>query len=144
MMEITYYKARSTERPLELDTTSSINGVYLRKNIQEVTVQTQEGTQTEYEYDEAYLTKSEYAAYANVDALTMTALDFVKVLKAFGITSQQIHDYLDAHEDLKDELTFCQNVYCGVVKQLCPLTVGGTTITTAMVEQAFKTKNGVI
>lgn len=143
-MEINYYKAHSTTRPEELDTTSSASGVYLRKNIQEVQRETQEGTQTEYEYDEAYLTNAEYAEFSNVDSLKMTALDFIKVLKALGITSQEIHDYLDAHEDLKDELTFCQNVYCGVVKQLCPLSVGNITITTAMVEQAFKTKNGVI
>ena len=91
-MKISYYKAHSTERPLEVDTTSSKNGVYLRKNIQEIQQETQEGgTETIYEYDEAYLTNSEYAAYSDIDNLTMTALDFIKVLEAFGITRQEIH-----------------------------------------------------
>ena len=146
MMKINYQYSESAIRPLEVDAVSSPDGVFLRKNIEEVTRQ-QEGTeeaQTYYKYQEAFLTNEEYAIYTNVDGLTMTALDFIKVLKAMGITSAEIHNYLDANPDLKDELTFCQNVYCGVVKQLCPLSVGNITITTAMVEQAFKTKNGVI
>lgn len=145
MMKITYYEAHSTERPSELDTTSSQNGVYLRKNIQEVETATQEGgTQTEYKYDEAYLTKSEYAAYLDVDNLTMTALDFIGVLQSLGITLEQINTYLENNLPIKMQLTYCQNVYCGVVKQLCPLTVGSITITAEMVEQAFRAKNGII
>ena len=80
---------------------------------------------------------------AEINNLTMTALDFIKVLKSLGLTSEQIHAYLDSNIDLKDELTFCQNVYCGVVKKLCPITVEGITLTAEIVEQAFKTKNGV-
>ena len=89
-MKISYYKAHSTERPLEVDTTSSKNGVYLRKNIQE------------------------------------------------------IHTYLDANPYIKDELTYCQNVYCGVVKQFCPATIGTTTVTTQMVENAFRAKLEIV
>jgi len=145
MMKITYYEAHSTERPSEVDTTSSKNGVYLRKNIQEVQQETQEGgTETVYKYDEAYLTKSEYAAYSDVDNLTMTALDFVKVLEVAGATINDIYDYLDSHLEVKAQLTFCQNVYCGVVKQFCPATIGNITVTAQMVEAAFRAKNGVI
>jgi len=144
-MKISYYKAHSTERPLEVDTTSSKNGVYLRKNIQEIQQETQEGgAETIYEYDEAYLTNSEYAAYSDIDNLTMTALDFIKVLEAFGITRQEIHTYLDANPYIKDELTYCQNVYCGVVKQFCPATIGTTTVTTQMVENAFRAKLEIV
>lgn len=144
-MNINYQYAESAVRPLEVDTTSCPDGVYLRKDIEEVTRQ-QEGTeeaQTYYTYQEAFLTNEEYAIYSNVDALTMTALDFIKVLKAMGLTSAEIHTYLDANPDLKDELTFCQNVYCGVVKALLPITIGNITITTAMVEAAFKQKNEI-
>ena len=144
-MKISYYKAHSTERPLEVDTTSSKNGVYLRKNIQEIQQETQEGgTETAYEYDEAYLTKSEYAAYSDVDNLTMTALDFIKVLESAGVTINDIYAYLDTHLEVKAQLTFCQNVYCGVVKQFCPATIGNATITEEIVEAAFRAKNGVI
>ena len=73
----------------------------------------------------------------------MTALDFVKVLKSMGVTSAELHTYLDKNPDLKDELTFCQNVYCGVVKALLPLTIGEITITESMVEKAFKMKNEI-
>ena len=42
-MKISYYKAHSTERPQEIDTTTSASGVYLRKNIQQIEQETQEG-----------------------------------------------------------------------------------------------------
>lgn len=72
--------------------------------------------------------------------LTMTALDFISVLKSFGLTSQQIRTYLDEHIELDEQLKYCQNVWCGVVQQLCPLEVYGKTITKEMVIQAFKNK----
>lgn len=143
-MKINYRQSESKVAPEVVDTTTSPNGVYLRKDIQEVERAVGEDVERYYVYQEAFLTNEEYAIYSNTDKLTMTALDFIKVLKSLGITSEQIHNFLDTHEDLKDELTFCQNVYCGVVKQLCPLTVGNTTITVEIVEQAFKAKNGII
>lgn len=76
--------------------------------------------------------------------LTMTALDFIGVLQQFGLTLQQINDYLENHLELKMQLTYCQNVYCGVVQQLCPLDVYGHTITKDMVIHAFKIKNGEV
>ena len=39
------------------------------------------------------------------------------------------------------QLTYCQNVYCGVVKALMPVTVGDITITADMIETVFKVKN---
>lgn len=75
-----------------------------------------------------------------VNMLTMTALDFLKLLYSLGLTRQQVRAYLDENPEIDDELTYCQNVYCGVVKQLCPITVDGITITVSMVEQAFKNK----
>lgn len=77
-----------------------------------------------------------------INNLTMTALDFINVLESAGLTSQQIEDYLNANLKIKHQLQYCQNVYCGVVRQLLPLEVEGITITDDMVVRAFKLKNG--
>lgn len=79
--------------------------------------------------------------------LTMTALDFIGVLQQSGLTLVQINEYLESHIDLKMQLTYCQNVYCGVVQQLCPLSLekeDGTiiTITAQDIITAFKAKHG--
>ena len=80
---------------------------------------------------------------AYIDNLTMTALDFITFLKQAGITDAQIEAYLNANLDVKHQLQFCQNVYCGVAKALMPISVGDITITAEMVENAFKAKYGV-
>lgn len=78
---------------------------------------------------------------AIIDNLTMTALDFITFLKQAGITDAQIEAYLNANLNVKHQLQFCQNVYCGVAKALMPISVGDITITAEMVETAFKVKN---
>lgn len=77
-----------------------------------------------------------------INNLTMTALDFIGVLQSLGLTLEQINAYLEANLTLKMQLTYCQNVYCGVVRQLLPLEVEGITITDDMAVRAFKLKNG--
>ena len=77
-----------------------------------------------------------------VNKLTMTALDFINVLKSAGFTDEQIESYLSSNLSVKHQLQFCQNVYCGVAKSLMPITVGDITITADMVEIAFRLKNG--
>lgn len=79
----------------------------------------------------------------NVDTLTMTAWDFVNVLKTAGLTAQQIKGFLSANPDVDLHLTCCKDVYCGVAKSLMPITYEGITITADMVEKAFKDKYGV-
>lgn len=79
-----------------------------------------------------------------INNLTMTALDFVTFLKKSGLTSMQIKSYLDANIDLDMQLKYCQNVFCGVVKQLCPLEVGEIIITADAVEYAFRLKHGEV
>lgn len=81
---------------------------------------------------------------AIINNLTMTALDFITFLKQAGITDEQIEVYLNANLDVKHQLQFCQNVYCGVAKALMPISVGELTITAEMVENAFKIKHGII
>lgn len=80
-----------------------------------------------------------------IAALKMTALDFIGFLEKCGLDyTTQIVPYLSTHPDLDKQLKYCQNVYCGVVCQLCPLTVDGITITDQMVILAFKQKNGEV
>ena len=92
-----------------------------------------------------YITEkeAEQIEQERINMLTMTALDFIGVLKSAGLTSQQIEDYLNAHLDVKHQLQYCQNVYCGIVRQLVPLEVEGITITDEMVVTAFKAKHGL-
>jgi len=79
-----------------------------------------------------------------VNNLTMTALDFIGVLEHFGLDyATQIKPFLEAQPELDKQLKYCQNVWCGVAKQIFtePITIGGVTITSEMVEQAFINKN---
>lgn len=101
-----------------------------------------EETETELQawgYTEEEKQQQEIERVAN---LTMTALDFIGVLQQFGLTLGQINEHLESHLELKMQLTYCQNVYCGVVQSLCPLTVYDIVITKEMVIHAFKVKNG--
>lgn len=79
----------------------------------------------------------------DIDKLTMTAWDFVGVLKQAGLNSNQIMMFLNSNPDIQLHLTCCQNVYCGVAKSLMPITFDGITITAEMVEKAFRDKHGV-
>lgn len=92
--------------------------------------------------DPDYEAKFEQAEQDRINNLTMTALDFINVLKQTGLTAQEIKDYLDANIELDQQLKYCQNVYCGVVRQLLPLIVGEITITDEMIIKAFRVKNG--
>lgn len=63
-----WHKSESTERPDEVDTTSSKTTVFLRKNIKEVQRKNEisENETTYYEYEEAKMTKEEYEKYLKV------------------------------------------------------------------------------
>ena len=74
-------------------------------------------------------TPTEEEIAERINNLSMTALDFITGLKMFGLTLETINSYLEANLELKMQLTYCNNVYCYVVKQLCPLTVGDFTLT---------------
>ena len=77
-----------------------------------------------------------------INNLTMTPLDFIKVLQSLGLTLEQINTFLESNLNIKIQLTYCNNVYCGVAKSFAPITVEGITITKQMIEDAFKAKNG--
>jgi len=98
-------------------------------------------------YDNKLLTKEEAQELENkkeedrINNLTMTPLDFIKSLRTLGLTLTQINEYLESNLEVETQLKYCQNVYCRVVKQLCPITVGEVEITSDMVESLFKEKN---
>lgn len=77
-----------------------------------------------------------------INNLTMTPLDFIGVLQSLGLTLEQINAFLESNLNIKMQLTYCNSVYCGVVKSFLPMEVGGVTITAEMIEQAFILKNG--
>ena len=64
-MEIKYRKSQSNEKPLEIDITSTPDGVYIRRHIKSVEIEQENGgSKTFCEYQEALLTKSEYEQFA--------------------------------------------------------------------------------
>lgn len=77
-----------------------------------------------------------------INNLTMTPLDFIGVLQSLGLTLEQINAFLESNLEIKMQLTYCNSVYCGVVKSFLPIEINGVTITAEMIEQAFKLKNG--
>lgn len=63
-----------SERPSELDTTSSAFFVYQRRNIERITLEDEEtGTVDMWQYEERKLTKDEYAAMLS-EELTATQI----------------------------------------------------------------------
>ena len=76
-MKLKLYKSQSAVKPELIDTTSSKKVVYIRQNIVETVVD----ETTFYEYDEAKLTKAEYAEYLQELEATDT-LEIVENLKA--------------------------------------------------------------
>lgn len=60
-----FVKSESFNEPLEVDTTSSSKGVYIRQNIvKDVYTDPDTGdTRDVWHYEEAFITKSEYATY---------------------------------------------------------------------------------
>ena len=106
-----------------------------------------EETDTNYIlYNGSYLTPEEVALKEQdkINHLTMTALDFVTCIKKAGVSDEVILQYLQANPSVQLQLTLCQNVYCGVVRQLCPLKITETlTLTDEMVVAFFKKKHNM-
>lgn len=88
--------------------------------------------------EEARVKSEEYVNY-----LTMTSLDFINVLRSLGLSLTQIKSYLASNIELDTQLTYCRDVFCGVVRQLLPIEYEGITITDDMIVQAFKSKYNI-
>ena len=77
--------------------------------------------------------------------LTCTALDIVTLAKTLGLTNTEILRFLNVNPSLQLQLTLCKDVYCGVVRQLCPLRISDTvTLTDEMVVSFFKKKYNIV
>lgn len=77
--------------------------------------------------------------------LTCTALDIATFIKALGLTDAEILQFLNSSPSLQLQLTLCKDVYCGVVRQLCPLKISDTvTLTDEMVVSFFKKKHNLV
>ena len=77
-----WYKAESAIMPFEIDTESSETFNYVRKNIEEVQREAEDGTITMYVYDEAKVLKADWGIYtdltqaqADIDYLNMITED---------------------------------------------------------------------
>ena len=80
-----------------------------------------------------------------INHLTMTALDFVNYIKKAGVSDEIILQYLQANPSVQLQLTLCQNVYCGVVRQLCPIKITEELIITdEQVVNMFKDKHKIV
>ena len=65
-MNIVYVKSESLLKPVEIDKTSSPQGVYVRRDIKEVEYEKADGeTGVKYQYQEAFLTLNEFESYSN-------------------------------------------------------------------------------
>ena len=107
-----------------------------------------EETDTNYVlYNGSYLTPEEIALKEQdkINHLTMTALDFVTYIKKAGVSDEIILQYIQANPSVQLQLTLCQNVYCGVVRQLCPIKVTEELILTdEQVVNMFKDKHKIV
>ena len=107
-----------------------------------------EETDTNYIlYNGSYLTPEEAALKEQdeINHLTMTALDFVTYIKKAGVSDEIILQYLQANPSMQLQLTLCQNVYCGVVRQLCPIKITEELILTdEQVVDMFKDKHKIV
>lgn len=104
-----------------------------------------EETDIDYQmYDGEYRTPEEIEQLEQerINNLSMTPLDFIKVLQSLGLSLEQINAFLDSNIEIKTQLLYCNHVYCGVAKQFLPKTIGGVEITAQMIEQIFNGMEG--
>ena len=124
------------------------------ENIQEVIARTIncpnvtiEETDTAYVFTgDRYVTQeeAEKLEQEKINHLTCTALDLATFIKQAGLTDAEVLQFLNANPSLQIQLTLCKDVYCGVVRQLCPLKITETlTLTDDMVVEFFKKKHNI-
>ena len=81
----------------------------------------------------------------SINHLVCTALDLATFIKQAGLTDTEIVQFLNNNPSLQLQLTLCKDVYCGVVRQLCPLKINDTvTLTDGMVVSFFKKKHNIV
>ena len=86
-MNLYFKKSQSSVKPELIDTTSSKKVVYIRQNIVETVVD----ETTFYEYDEAKLTKTEYAEYLK----ELEATDVSETIENLKAENKQLSETVD-------------------------------------------------
>ena len=86
-MNLYFKKSQSTVKPELVDTTSSKKVVYIRQNIVETVVD----ETAFYEYDEAKLTKAEYAEYLQ----ELEATDTLEIVENLKAENKQLSETVD-------------------------------------------------
>ena len=71
-------RGTQSEKPLEVDSSSSTSTVYLRRNIEEVEVEVSDSKVKMWQYEERELTREEYAVYQMIEESTKTITSFQK------------------------------------------------------------------
>lgn len=80
-----------------------------------------------------------------LNRLTCTALDIATFIKTLGLTDEEILQFLNANPSIQLQLTLCKDVYCGIVRQLCPIKLSEKlTLTDEMVVEFFKKKYNIV
>ena len=106
-----------------------------------------EETDTEYVFTcDRYVTQEEAnkLEQEKINHLICTALDLATFIKQAGLTDAEVLQFLNANPSIQLQLTLCKDVYCGVVRQLCPLKINDTvTLTDEMVVSFFKKKHNI-
>lgn len=106
--------------------------------------ETQEGY-TIYDFKIVTLEEMTIKKEEKINLLTCTALDIATLIKTLGLTDAEILQFLNANPSIQLQLTLCKDVYCGVVRQLCPLKISDTvTLTDEMVVSFFKKKHNIV
>ena len=98
-------------------------------------------TDGELKINEDYQKELEAKEQERIMNLKMTALDFLNLLRNAGISIETIDNYIESNLEIKHQLTYCQNVFCGVACMFLPVTLDGIEITRDYVIQAFIEKN---
>ena len=86
-MNLYFKKSQSSVKPEFVDTTSSKKVVYIRQNIVETVID----DTTYYEYDEAKLTKAEYAEYLK----ELEATDTLEIVENLKAENKQLSETVD-------------------------------------------------
>lgn len=107
-MNLTWQKSESLVAPLALDTTLSKKAVYIRKNIEVVPIEDQNGeTVNKYVYDETTITPEEYKELGDNTAKVLyeLALDTpVEYVNGHIYKPSYIYDYKGQIDDIKAPL----------------------------------------
>jgi len=106
-----------------------------------------EETDIKYElFDGEYLAPEEVEAKQEevINHLTCTALDLVSFIKNLGVEDSVILKYLNDNPSIQLQLTLCKDVYCGVVRQLCPIKITeDLSLTDEQIVNFFKQKHNI-